>query len=243
MVMLCIVAPVSLHAQSIASRVDAVRDGTVRMSFDARPGVCGDGAGSVWIEDVRHDGFSGGRRPCIPGPVRVAIGRADGHVVSVRTRVGGETPGATGLDLGALPPADAARYLLGLAGSLGGRSADDAVSAAAIADAPEVWPEFARLVRARDAMLEPRKSALFWLGQSEAPTAELVRLYDDLDAEPLREHYAFVMSQRHDEAAIDKLIDVARHDQNLDVRKRAMFWLGQSNDPRAIKFFHDLLVR
>lgn len=243
MVMLWIVAPVSLHAQSMASRIGAVRDGTVRMSFAARPGVCGDGAGNVWIEDARHNGFGGGRRPCMPGPVRVTVGRSDGRVVSVRMRIGGAAAGAADLDLGTVPAADAGRYLLGLAGSLGGRSANDAVSAAAMADAPDVWPEFARLVRDRDAMLEPRKSALFWLGQSEAPTAELVRLYDDLDAEPLREHYAFVMSQRHDDAALDKLIDIARRDANLDVRKRAMFWLGQSDDPRAIKFFRDVLVR
>jgi len=26
------------------------------------------------------------------------------------------------------------------------------------------------------------------------------------------------------------------------VRKQAMFWLGQSNDPRAVKFFEDILL-
>ena len=37
----------ALTAQSIADRVNAVRDGVVRMSFSSRPGVCGDGMGSV----------------------------------------------------------------------------------------------------------------------------------------------------------------------------------------------------
>jgi len=27
------------------------------------------------------------------------------------------------------------------------------------------------------------------------------------------------------------------------VRKQAMFWLGQSNDPRAVKFFEDVLLK
>jgi hypothetical protein len=27
------------------------------------------------------------------------------------------------------------------------------------------------------------------------------------------------------------------------VRQQAMFWLGQSNDPRALKFFEDVLLK
>jgi hypothetical protein len=241
---LCAALPAASGAQSLAARIDALRDGTVRMSFAARPGVCGDGTGSVWITDTRRGRFDyDGRHPCINGPIRVAIGRSEGQVVSVRSRVAGSPSGAADVELGDVAAADAARYLLGLARSLGGRSADEAVSAAALADAPGVWPEFARLVRDRDAVLQARKNALFWLGQSDAPTIELVRLYDDLESEELREHYAFVMSQRDDAAAVDKLIDIAQHDRELDVRKRAMFWLGQSRDPKAIKFFRDVLVR
>ena len=235
--------PSAAHAQTLASRIGTVRDGTVRMSFDSRPGVCGDGEGNVWVIDARGSQFADSRHPCIPGPVLVSIGRAGGQTVSVRSRVGGLDTPAGDLDLGHVPAYDAARYLLELARTLGGRSSNQALSAAAFADAPNVWPEFARLVRDRDAMLESRKDALFWLGQSDAPTTELVRLYDELEPEPLRDHATFVLSQRHDDAAVDKLIDIARHDRDLDVRKRAMFWLGQSRDPRAVKFFRDVLVR
>lgn len=244
LVALCLAAPASAVAQSIAARIDAVRAGTVHMRFAARPGVCGDGRGSLWIDDARHVTFGyDARRPCLPGPIRVAIGRSDGQVVSVRTRVGGTDADSADLDLGEVSAPEAARYLLGLARTLGGRNADGAVTAAAIADAPDVAPELLRLVRDRDALIEPRKTALFWVGQSDAPTTELVRLYDDLDSEPLREQYTFVISQRHDDAAIDKLMDIARRDHALEIRKRAMFWLGQSNDPRAIEFFRDVLVR
>ena len=46
-------------AQSFASRVDAVRDGIVQMSFASRPGVCGDGNGSMWTQDNNYnDGFN-----------------------------------------------------------------------------------------------------------------------------------------------------------------------------------------
>jgi HEAT repeat protein len=52
-----------------------------------------------------------------------------------------------------------------------------------------------------------------------------------------------VLSQRHEDAAIDGLIDVARHDPDSEIRKRAMFWLGQTKEPRAIKFLQDILTR
>jgi len=37
------------------------------------------------------------------------------------------------------------------------------------------------------------------------------------------------------------LIGVARTHTNPAVRKQAMFWLGQSRDPRAIEFFTEIL--
>jgi hypothetical protein len=39
------------------------------------------------------------------------------------------------------------------------------------------------------------------------------------------------------------LIDQARNNKNPAVRKQAMFWLGQSKDPRALKFFEEILTR
>ena len=236
------VSPASrLVGQSVADRVDAVRDGTVRMSFAARPGVCGDGMGSVWIRDARHD--SDMRRSCVAGPIRVAIGRDNGVTVSVRTRVGGEWSATRSeTDLGVVPPDEAARYLLRLARELSGRNTDEAMSGAVFANAADLSPELSRLVRDRDAGIETRKQALFWFGQGDASTKDLVRLYDSLEARSLREHFTFVVSQRRDSDAIDKLIDIARTDRDAETRKQAMFWLGQTKDPRAIKFFHDVLV-
>jgi len=229
----------ALTAQSIADRVSAVRDGTVRMSFASRPGVCGDGNGSVWTRDARHETW----RACVAGPIRVAIGRDNGTTVSIRTRVGGEWfASQSETDLGRVSPEDAARYFLRLARELSGRNSNEAMSAAVFADAGDISPELARFVRDKDAGVETRKQALFWFGQGDAPTKSLVQLYDNLDARSLREHFAFVVSQRHDNEAIDKLIDLARTDRDAEVRKQAMFWLGQTKDPRAIKFFHDVLV-
>jgi hypothetical protein len=39
------------------------------------------------------------------------------------------------------------------------------------------------------------------------------------------------------------LIQVARSNKNVAVRKQAMFWLGPSKDPRALSFFEEILAR
>jgi hypothetical protein len=88
-----------------------------------------------------------------------------------------------------------------------------------------------------------REQAMFWLGQGRGPTSDLVRLYDKLDEPSLRTHYTFVLSQRRDSEALDKLIDVAQHDPDKSVRHQALFWLGQSKDPRALAFIRDLVTR
>jgi hypothetical protein len=36
-------------------------------------------------------------------------------------------------------------------------------------------------------------------------------------------------------------MEVARTNKNPEVRRQAMFWLGQSRDPRAIEFFEQIL--
>jgi hypothetical protein len=42
---------------------------------------------------------------------------------------------------------------------------------------------------------------------------------------------------------VPRLIEVARTNSNPVVRKQAMFWLGQSRDPRAVRFFEEILFK
>jgi hypothetical protein len=242
-VILCL-AGAPLAAQSVAQRVDAVRDGTVRLTYAARPGVCGNGDDGVSIMSHRGDNAYWGSRNCETGPVRVSIARADKQTVSVRKYVGGRWPASSDVaDLGVVDAGEAARYLLSIAPSLGGRNGNDAVVAAAIADVPTIAPELTRLVQNGDASIDVRKDALFWLAESDIAAAELARLYDRTQPFALREHWTFVLSQRREDPALDKLIDIARSDSDAEIRKRAMFWLGQSRDPKAIQFLHDILLR
>src|SRR5207247_6589464 len=160
-----VIAPVMLVlAQSLAGRVAAAPDGTVRLSFAARPGVCGNGVNIISLEC--RDGRCGNRTithggmfdrdevdcECQPGPVRVALTVRGGAVQSLRAYVAGRwaTPaaGAMVTDLGAVAARDAADFLLDLARRDGGRAADEAIFPATIADSVTVWPTLLNLARA-----------------------------------------------------------------------------------------------
>ena len=90
--------------------------------------------------------------------------------------------------------------------------------------------------------VELRKKALFWAGQSGVATAELAGLYDRLTDAEIKDHMIFVLSQRQkDAAANNKLFDIAKNEKDPELRKKAIFWLGQSRDPRAQQFLIDLI--
>jgi HEAT repeat protein len=94
--------------------------------------------------------------------------------------------------------------------------------------------------------VELRKKALFWAGQSGVAIPELAQLYDRMGAgdTEMKEQIIFVLSQRQrDRAAIDKMFDIAKNEKEPELRKKAIFWLGQSRDPRVQQFLMDLINR
>ena len=44
-------------------------------------------------------------------------------------------------------------------------------------------------------------------------------------------------------AGVPLLMQLARTHRSVEVREQAMFWLGQSRDPRAVNFFEEVLLR
>ena len=100
------------------------------------------------------------------------------------------------------------------------------------------------LARDKSISIEGRKNALFWAGQNGADVRQLAALYDEMKGQTeIQNQLIFVFSQRRDRDAIDKLMDIATNDPDRDLRKQAIFWLGQSHDPRVQKFLLDLINR
>lgn len=52
-----------------------------------------------------------------------------------------------------------------------------------------------------------------------------------------------MLSQRQDKAAVDELLRIAQEDSDGKMRARALFWLGQKDDPRVAKLIGDRVTR
>ena len=101
------------------------------------------------------------------------------------------------------------------------------------------------LDKARDERqpMEVRRKAIFWAGQGHACVADISSLYAGARDERLKEHVIFVLSQRREDAATTKLISIAKEDPDREMRKKALFWLAQKDDPRVTKLLTDMVVR
>ena len=255
-------------AQRLAARVAAAPDGTVRLSFAARPGVCGDGHSVIAFECA--DGKCGRGRgrwgrtitldrgfdddeveyDCEPGPVRISLRVRTGRVQSLRTYVGGRwvvpPRDAAVTDLGTASARDAVDFLLDLATREDTRAAEEAILPVTLADSVTVWPMLLRLARDDRAPQRTRRQAVFWLGQAagDAATKDLTDLVDDADLDrDVKEQAVFALSQQPRDAGVPALIRIARTHPEPGVRRKALFWLGQSGDPRALALFEELLTR
>ncbi|HEX7023449.1 MAG TPA: HEAT repeat domain-containing protein [Gemmatimonadales bacterium] len=91
--------------------------------------------------------------------------------------------------------------------------------------------------------VELRKKALFWVGQSDIPAAELFNLYEKMPSREMKDQLIFVYSQRDEKAAVDKLLWIAKNETDRELKKKAIFWLGQSDDPRVPAFLASLLEK
>jgi HEAT repeat protein len=85
---------------------------------------------------------------------------------------------------------------------------------------------------------------VFWLGQAagDAATKGLDSLAEDAGGDiEMRKQAVFALSQRPADEGVPVLIRIARTNRHPELRKTALFWLGQSEDPRALTLFEELL--
>ena len=253
--LLAISSASTLCAQSIADRVARAGNGTIRMTFATRPELCGRGGnihrGSNWRQssgdyertrDVEWDSV------CDYGPGRLVLDKREGEIVAVRFYVGGRwRPGGSDVtDLGNVGARDASSYLVSLASTLPGKAGRDAIFPATVADSAEPWSGLLRIARNEERPRETRKQAVFWLGQAagDAAGAGLDSLSRDSNVDrDVQKAVVFAFSQRPKDEGVPALIRIAKTHRDPEVRRDAVFWLGQSNDPRAIALFEELLTK
>jgi hypothetical protein len=243
----CVLGLEAATAQTLSQRVAAAPDGAVRFSFAARPGATGDGDGGIrWRcenGECRHKGDHL-RVACDTGPVRMTLTVRGGAVRAADVTVGAERA-ASGTDLGLVAVTEATRYLLALARTANSRVGHEAVLGAALADSVTIWPDLLALARDSSVARDTRRAAVFWVGQAAetAATRGLTDLADGSDADrDAQEAAVFALSQRPADEGVPALIRIAKTHRDPDLRRKAMFWLGQSDDPRALAFFEELLL-
>ncbi|HEV2643434.1 MAG TPA: HEAT repeat domain-containing protein [Candidatus Elarobacter sp.] len=238
--------------QDLATRVRDARDGKVRFTFASRPDVCGQG-NSISTRPNSRTNWNGGTsadvewdNDCEHGPVRMVLNVQSHTVTGIRAYVGGRWRAASEVtDLGTVSAASAASYLLTLGRTLSGSLAEKAIFPASLADSVTIWPALLEIARDERVSSQARRGAVFWLGQyaGDAATKGLVELVgDDTLGRDVRESAVFALSQRPKDEGVPELIRIARTNKDPQIRKRALFWLGQSNDPRALQLFEQLLA-
>ncbi len=94
--------------------------------------------------------------------------------------------------------------------------------------------------------VEVRKQAVFWLGQraGKRVAEQLGAIAEKADNQTeIQNQAVFAISQRPKEEKLPLLMKIAQTHPKIEVRKKAMFWLGQIDDPRVVEFFRETLLK
>ena len=259
-------AATSVSAQGIAGRVDGAPDGRVMFSFAARPGVCGNGrtyiqtgpnsiTGTINYNGNYYGNFNDAMRadPCIPGPVRVIVDRADKLPLSIQTYVGPADSSLRGVtDLGKVRAQDAADYLLGLASKIDGRAGRDALFPAMLADSANTAATLVTIARNTALPRETRRSALSYMGRSTdgmqtipatvtEPILAIAR--DETDNQSVRQQALSVLGRLDHGAGIPPLVQLSQQTQSTWLARESMSVLARSGDPRARAYLRTAVQR
>jgi len=245
--LLAALAP-ALQAQSLESRIAAIGTGQVNFHFTGREGICGDGSRFMRLGSSYQGSFSDASRsaPCVTGPVQVRLTLEQGSVTRVETWVG-TLRTREGRDLGEVTPRESANYLLGIAERASGSAGAKAVLPAVLAESSVVWPTLLTIARNASLSRNVRRETSFWLSRYAAG-AIAGRKNDPLsnddgddDDVALKKQAVFVLSQLPHGEGVPDLIRVAQSGGDQRVRSQALFWLGQTDDPRALSIFESIL--
>jgi hypothetical protein len=242
-------APIS--AQSLASRVTA-SDGVVQIVYPSRPGACGDGQSFIGnlfgngryqsgaMNWSSRDGWS--TRQCVHGPARVVATVVSGEVTRARAFVGPIPPSSADVRTIGVSAAEASSWMGDIVSRGTSRVASELVLPLILADGPEPWPLLIKVARDENRSRDLKRNVMLWLSNG---VSEHLGLADSDDGssedEEMRKQAIYVLSQRPKNESIPQLIEIARSLKHPASRKTAIYWLGQSGDPRAVDVYAELL--
>ena len=259
----------ALAQNTLAQRIAHAPDGVVRVQFAARPLVCGDGRDMIGYKNALFaESFQSighwNAPTCVSGPVRVTLTVVNGQVTGMKTSVGSTWARTSDrvTDLGAIPSSEAATYFFGLIPQLesNGRGHDKAryILPAVLADDPLALPRLISLARDNARLQETRRQAIQWIGLlgdsrvipvlvdfARGGGAEPAGQDIDVDdAAPGKKGLATAamaaLSSLDGGVGVPALIDLARTGTS-GTRGAAVFWLGQTGDPRAFAALHAVI--
>ena len=91
--------------------------------------------------------------------------------------------------------------------------------------------------------MEIRRSALSSLSGSGVTNAQLAQIYDRTTEVEVRRQLISVLGSLRDNGGIDKLLDIARNEKNVELRKQAVSSLSRSKDPRVLQLLTEIINR
>ena len=127
------------------------------------------------------------------------------------------------------------------------RNADregELLAALSLHDHPRVVPALIQLAR-HDPDNEVRRHAIFWLGQKAGAkvAGELRRAVDEDPDDDVKQHAVFAISQLPQRRPCRCSSSWSKTHKNRRVRENAMFWLAQTDDPRALDLIEGILLK
>ena len=91
--------------------------------------------------------------------------------------------------------------------------------------------------------MDVRRSAVSSLSGSGVTNVQLAQIYDRTTEVEVRRQLISVLGSLRDNAGIDKLLDIARNEKNVELRKQAVSSLSRSKDPRALQLLTEIINR
>jgi hypothetical protein len=125
----------------------------------------------------------------------------------------------------------------------GQRSRDAVLSAVAQLGGTDNVQWLVGLVRDERGSPEARRRALQYLTRAGATTPSLVALYDPIADTQMRQTLIGIYSRLADKAATDKLVWIARNEQNPALKRRAISALSRTSDPTIRQALQDIVER